>query len=206
MYMYQTVILEYLFYLLPGLDCPSCRKSHPVSRTKVGKLPRNLALENIVFRYQEIQSQSITRSRKSLDLALQFPEPSQYAGYSTDFDGQMFSEDMTELCGLCEENSRSKASWYCEQCCVAYCQSCLENFHPKRGPLAHHKLRRPVKDEPSDKQAFCTDHETEVAAIFCDKCQLLVCHLCVCEGVGKHSQHKILSLDTASVQTKVMRS
>ncbi|XP_053402699.1 probable E3 ubiquitin-protein ligase MID2 [Mercenaria mercenaria] len=189
-----------------GLDCPSCRKSHPVSRTKVGKLPRNLALENIVFRYQEIQSQNMTRSRKSLDLTLDFPSPSSpsqcASPLSPEVENIVFSEDVLEMCGLCEENSGKKASWYCEQCCVAYCQSCLDNFHPKRGPLAHHKLRKPVKDSSSGKQAFCCDHEAEVAAIFCDKCQLLVCHLCVCEGVGKHSQHKILSLDTALVQTK----
>lgn len=189
-----------------GLDCPSCRKSHAISRTKVGKLPRNLALENIVFRYQEIQSESMTRSRKSLDLTLDISSstsPSQCTSpMSPEIENVVYSEDILELCGLCEENSRNKASWYCEQCCVAYCQLCLENFHPKRGPLAHHKLKRPVKDGSSEKQAFCSDHETEVAAIFCDKCQQLVCHLCVCEGVGKHSQHKILSLDTAVVQTK----
>lgn len=150
----------------------------------------------------------MTRSRKSLDLTLDIPSsttPSQCASpLSTEIENVVFSEDILELCGLCEDNSRNKASWYCEQCCVAYCQSCLENFHPKRGSLAHHKLRWPVKDGSSEKQAFCCDHETEIAAIFCDKCQLLVCHLCVCEGVGKHSQHKILSLDTALVQTKVV--
>lgn len=149
----------------------------------------------------------MTKSRNSLDLTLDFslqddlnigsplsPDPS---------NDQVFSDSMSEACGLCDENSQNNASWYCEQCCVAYCQSCLENFHPKRGPLAHHKLRRPIKNESMEKEAFCVDHEAEVAAIFCDKCQSLVCHLCVCEGVGKHSQHKILSLDTALAQTKV---
>lgn len=188
-----------------GLDCPSCRKSHSISRSKLGKLPRNLALENIVFRYQEIQSQNLAKTRKSLDLTLDTSiiGTSQLASPVTLESESAFKlEESLELCGLCEENSRNKASWYCEQCCVAYCISCLEHFHPCRGPLAHHKLRRPLKDEATDKQAFCGDHASEMATIFCDKCQQLVCHLCVCEGVGKHSQHKILSVDTALVQTK----
>ncbi|KAL4234701.1 medial ring protein Mid2 [Mactra antiquata] len=192
-----------------GLTCPSCRKPHPVSRSKVGKLPRNLALENIVFRYQEIQSQNITKKSNSLDLSLDFSSASNTSQCTSPLSPEPNSDvfnmdDISELCGLCDENSRKKVSWHCEQCCVTYCETCLENFHPKRGPLAHHKLQRPVKDELSGKQAFCTDHPVEVATIFCDKCQLLGCHLCVCEGVGKHSQHKILSLDTALVQTKEM--
>ena len=209
--LFNTFNIWQLYSLITGLDCPSCRKSHPINRGKVSKLPRNLALENIVFRFQEIQSQSFTKSGNSLDLTLDLtlpcsPGTSVTSPLSPDpSNDQVFTEGMSELCGLCDENAKKSASWYCEQCCVAYCQSCLQNFHPKRGPLAHHKLRRPVKNGSAEKEAFCTDHQTEVAAIFCDKCQLLVCHLCVCEGVGKHSQHKILSLDTAVAQTKVSR-
>ncbi|XP_052815269.1 probable E3 ubiquitin-protein ligase MID2 isoform X2 [Mya arenaria] len=194
-----------------GLDCPTCRKSHPINRNKVGKLTRNLALENIVFRYQEIQSQNLSRSRNSLDLTLDFfsptsPVPASCIGSgSVSFDSAMEPwsvEDGNELCGLCEENVKNKASLYCEQCCVAYCHTCLDTFHPRRGPLAHHKLRSPTKSECSGKEAYCDDHVSEVAAIFCDRCKQLVCHLCVCDGIGKHSQHKILAIDTALAQTK----
>lgn len=186
-----------------GLDCPSCRKSHPVNKSKVGKLPRNLALENIVFRYQEMQSQSLTKQKKSFDLTPDLQLPLATENVSQEIaDSPVFFDESNENCGLCDENTSNKALWYCEQCCVAYCQNCLDNYHPKRGQLAHHRLRKPQKMESLDKQAFCVDHSAEVAAIFCDQCQLLVCHLCVCDGVGKHSQHKILSLDTAWNQTK----
>ncbi|KAH3776681.1 hypothetical protein DPMN_178112 [Dreissena polymorpha] len=69
-----------------------------------------------------------------------------------------------------------------------------------------HKLRRPVKDESTERGTLCVDHEKEVCSIYCDQCHILVCHLCVCEGIGKHSQHKILSLDTALEKTKVLLS
>lgn len=168
----------------------------------MGKLPRNLALENIVFRYQEMQS--LTKQRQSFDLTVDLQSPSTQENVSLEVvDSPVFFDESNENCGLCDENTSNKALWYCEQCCVAYCQNCLDNYHPKRGQLAHHRLRKPQKIELGDKPAFCMDHSTEVAAIFCDQCQLLVCHLCVCEGVGKHSQHKILSLDTAWNQTKV---
>jgi hypothetical protein len=33
------------------LDCPSCRKNLKVTKGQIANLPKNLALENIVFRY-----------------------------------------------------------------------------------------------------------------------------------------------------------
>ena len=158
-----------------------------------------------MFRYQEIQSQNLTKQKHSFDQIpdLQLPLSPESATEGA-ADSPVFFGESNENCGLCDENTSNKALWYCEQCCVAYCQNCLEHYHPKRGQLAHHRLRKPQKLESVDKPAFCMDHSTEVAAIFCDQCQLLVCHLCVCEGVGKHSQHKILSLDTAWNQTKVI--
>ncbi|KAL3859262.1 hypothetical protein ACJMK2_009489 [Sinanodonta woodiana] len=184
-----------------GLDCPSCRKTCALDQEMVSKLPRNLALENVVFRFQEMQSQNLTL-RRSLDLSMDTP----FLNSPTSPDVMEIPEfsdmDLTEMCGLCEENSQNVAENFCEQCRVAYCRQCLQNFHPKRGPLVHHRIRRPVKGETIDKPAFCVDHETEVAAIFCDQCKSLVCHLCVCDGLGKHSHHKILSLDTAWRQAK----
>jgi hypothetical protein len=52
-----------------GLECPSCRNPHnQIQAEHIEKLPRNLALENIVFRFQELQSTTISKS-KSLDLS-----------------------------------------------------------------------------------------------------------------------------------------
>lgn len=176
------------------MDCPSCRKTHAISREKISRLPRNLALENIVIRFQEIQCSSITKS-KSLDLSmdLKLVSPTE----KKDLDIPVFVESNKEDCGLCDGKQLGRAVWFCQQCSVHYCQTCLDKFHPKRGSLLHHKLTKPRKSTSDERPTFCKDHETELATIFCDQCKGLVCHFCVCDGVGKHSGHKILSQETA---------
>ncbi|XP_050399515.2 E3 ubiquitin-protein ligase TRIM9 isoform X2 [Patella vulgata] len=180
-----------------GLECPSCRKMHAITKNKMGVLPKNLALENIVFRFQEIQSNTMTKS-KSLDLSSSSYH-SQDSSDQIDSDLPVFTDETvcSEDCGLCDQDSALKAVWFCQQCSVLYCQKCLDNFHPKRGQLQHHRVRKPSKAETDLKPVFCKDHETELSNIFCDMCKVLVCHLCVCEDVGKHSGHKILPLNAA---------
>lgn len=180
-----------------GIQCPACRKSLVITKEKICKLPRNLALENIVIRFQEIQSNTLTKT-KSLDLSSDV----QFSLNQSDSDIPVFVEETDELCELCEGKFCARAEWFCEQCAVLYCNECLEKFHPRRGSLSQHRLRKPHKSESENKPAFCSDHNSEVASVFCDQCKLLVCHLCVCDGIGKHSGHKILSQDVASQQIK----
>ena len=54
----DTVVLSCLVHL----ECPSCRKEVTLGKEKLNILPRNLALENIVFRYTEERSKSIRKS------------------------------------------------------------------------------------------------------------------------------------------------
>lgn len=185
---------------LPGLECPSCRKQHSVSGEKISRLPRNLALENVVFRYQEIKVQTLTKSR-SLDASFEHcHSPTEMPV----FDAPVLKDQATnENCGLCETKPPAKAVWFCQQCGVLYCKACLEKFHPKRGALARHKLTRPVKVSEEVKEVLCKDHEGEAVSIFCRVCQVLVCPLCVCEGMGKHSGHQVVDQETALKQTKV---
>ena len=195
-----------LVSLLIGLECPSCRNQHTLSEHRMEKLPRNLALENIVFRFQELQSTTISKS-KSLDLSTTSPT-SLDLSMPSDCDLPVFAEEGAEdcSCGMCDgEDGKEKAEWYCKQCSVLYCQGCLDRYHPKRGSLQQHRLSRPVKVERVDKEAvtYCSDHAEEVTNIYCGGCQVLVCHLCVCEGTGRHAGHKILDLDTAWKQVKV---
>ncbi|CAG2190285.1 unnamed protein product [Mytilus edulis] len=144
-----------------GLDCPSCRKKHQVSKEQLTNLPKNLALENIVFRFQEIQSASLSQF-KSNSLSLN----SSLGSQSSDRDSPVFAEDVNELCGLCDGKSPNKATWFCEQCSVLYCERCLEKFHPRRGTLCHHRIRKPSHMEGESKPAFCEDHTTEQATVF----------------------------------------
>ncbi|XP_013410567.1 probable E3 ubiquitin-protein ligase MID2 isoform X2 [Lingula anatina] len=185
------------------IDCPSCRKPLDATKEALASLPRNLALENIVIRYTEECSKRLA-NKASIDLPS--PEPSGGSEETEDVLPADFPVEHRQKCELCEGNTPSKAAWYCGQCSVAYCHPCLDKFHPKRGSLVRHKLRRPSDLESSNKEVFCQDHEAEAAAIFCDQCQSLVCHLCVCDGVGKHAGHKILDATTASGKIKELVS
>ncbi len=50
------------------------------------------------------------------------------------------------------------------------------------------------------------DHDNEVATIFCDACNQLICSLCVCDGDGQHCGHKVLAPHTACAKIKVSLS
>ncbi|KAL8608435.1 hypothetical protein ACOMHN_002668 [Nucella lapillus] len=183
-----------------GMECPSCRNQHNLSEERVEKLPRNLALENIVFRYQELQSTTISKS-KSLDLSATPPTSLDLSSLEL----PVFEEERCEEfpCGMCED-AKESAAWFCHQCSVLYCQRCVDSYHPKRGSLQHHRLSRPTKGDCQAKEevTYCGDHAEESTSIYCRGCQALVCHLCVCEGTGRHAGHKILDLDTAWTQVK----
>ena len=162
-------------------------------------LPKNLALENIVFRYTEERSKSIRKS-----LSLESPISDLLLSPVADVsDLPEFPSESKTNCGLCESTNPDKAAWYCVQCDVAYCHACFGKYHPRRGALARHKIRQASEVERTEKTIECAEHAEETATIFCDKCKVFVCHLCVCDGEGKHVGHKMLSPDNAYKMVKV---
>ncbi|CAH1779394.1 unnamed protein product [Owenia fusiformis] len=197
-----------------GLQCPACRKQHRVTKGTIPQLPRNLALENIVIRYTEEISKHIS---KTLNKSLSFksesppsksesPEPRDTdkatGGPSHSHEGFPSAQNSKRKCDLCESSNQAKATQYCCQCDVNYCNPCLNKYHPRRGALLRHKLRAPFDVEKNQNVEYCEDHTTEHASIYCDHCKLLICHLCVCDGDGKHGGHKILKPENASRKMK----
>jgi len=114
-------------------------------------------------------------------------------------------------CDLCDAAAgpTCMAVWFCAQCNVAYCTTCLGKFHPHRGALARHSVHSVVNDgaktaEDVSRFAQCGDHAGEQASMFCDRCKVYVCHLCVCDGEGRHAGHKMLLPETACTMVKVL--
>ncbi|XP_014770719.1 probable E3 ubiquitin-protein ligase MID2 isoform X1 [Octopus bimaculoides] len=176
--------------------CPTCRNPLLLSENNIDTLPRNLALENIVIRFQEICSNSLMKS-KSHNLS----SKSQFL-LNKDLNVPGISEESKEFCELCEGKFCAKAEWFCQQCTVLYCQDCLDKFHPRRGSLSHHRICKALKSTIENKPIFCGDHKSEMTSVFCDSCKTLACPLCVCDGIGKHAGHMILTKDVASEQIK----
>ncbi len=109
-------------------------------------------------------------------------------------------------CQLCENEPVSKAIWMCEQCQVAYCEKCLNVYHPKRGPLASHSLVTPNPAAQSSLKSRailkCIEHEEENISMYCTNCKCPVCYLCF-EG-GRHSGHEAKALGLMFKEQKVV--
>ncbi|OUC42081.1 hypothetical protein D917_10473, partial [Trichinella nativa] len=96
------------------LICPACQKNSWLGDEGAQALPRNRALSNVVLRY----------CSRTTVADLRAPPPP--AGGFT--------------CQLCEQQPSKLATVRCEQCSISYCQQCLRDCHPARGPLAKHQL------------------------------------------------------------------
>lgn len=183
-----------------GFQCPSCRRMIDLTRDNFHKLPKNLALENIVIRFMEERSKNI---RKSLVLEWPFSELLVAPHAAEDGAGRAVTSDQRN-CGLCESAvTPSAADLYCVQCDVSYCRDCFASYHPRRGALSRHRIQSLTK-LPPEMSFLCSDHDKEQASMFCDRCKVSVCHLCVCDGEGRHAGHKMLAPDTASNMIKTM--
>ncbi|XP_005110236.1 uncharacterized protein LOC101846996 [Aplysia californica] len=185
------------------LECPTCRNTHTLKTDQVETLPKNLALENIVFRYQEIQSFNMSKGSPNFSGCASPTDDVMLVPVSdADTSDEVFesSTDASD-CGMCEEPQKQRADWFCQQCQVHYCQQCLDRFHPRRGTLREHKVCKSVPTPASGGCAlWCHDHPQEKAHIFCDSCKTVACHLCVCQGQGAHCGHVILDIATAKRQ------
>jgi len=118
----------------------------------------------------------------------------------------------TLVCQLCADTPAQKAVVKCVQCAVLYCSSCREKCHPRRGPLAQHKLldvkdsftcddgkvsrARPYAALPSKplvkngiKLSPCPQHPTENTSLHCEVCRVSLCVQCSEEG--KHKNHEV---------------
>jgi len=193
----------FVLLLTDSFECPACRKLLNIDRDKILALPKNLALENIVARYVEERRRSVCLSQAAGaclgDVGQHLPPSKDHSNNTT---------AASAVCDLCDTGPACQASWFCAQCGVAYCTACLGKFHPQRGALARHCVHA-VTDNSAEadsvsRLAHCVDHLGEQASMFCDRCKVYVCHLCVCDGEGRHAGHKMLLPETAGTMVKVL--
>jgi len=191
-----------LYFLTDGFECPACRKLLNVDRDKILALPKNLALENIVARYVEERRRSMCLSQVA---GVNHSDVTQH--FTANEDCGMIAGAVCDLCDTAAEPA-CRAVWFCAQCSVAYCTACLGKFHPQRGALARHYVHSVTdvgtKADDASRLAHCDDHAGERASMFCDRCKVYVCHLCVCDGEGRHAGHKMLLPETACTMVKVL--
>ncbi|XP_035660268.1 E3 ubiquitin-protein ligase Midline-1-like [Branchiostoma floridae] len=94
-------------------------------------------------------------------------------------------------CQICEEEPPSPAVKLCVQCNVKYCETCLSNYHPRKGVFARHQLVEPTAEK---KTVMCSEHDDEKVNLVCMVCEVPICHLC--KLVGEHKEHDVAALST----------
>ena len=170
-----------------------------LTRDRISELPKNLALENVVIRYTEERSKSIRKS-----LSLESPISDLLFSPIIDLDQiPEFPSESSTSCELCDGKNPNVAVWYCNQCTVGYCHSCLAKYHPNKGPLSRHKVTQFSDFTQQQMALYCEEHEQEKVNMFCNNCLVFVCHLCVCDGDGSHVGHTMLALDSACKKLRV---
>ncbi|VVC38148.1 Fibronectin type III,RING-type zinc-finger, LisH dimerisation motif,Zinc finger, RING-type,B-box, C- [Cinara cedri] len=103
-------------------------------------------------------------------------------------------------CQLCECEPAADATVLCEQCEVLYCDSCRENCHPSRGPLAKHNLLEPsvgkvaLRNKIRNRDIICSEHEEECLSMYCMVCKTPVCAVCMHDS--RHSSHDVQAINT----------
>ncbi|XP_064596341.1 probable E3 ubiquitin-protein ligase MID2 [Liolophura sinensis] len=118
-------------------------------------------------------------------------------------------EDDIPYCSLCEEDNHAKAIKFCTICGVFYCQECLANFHPMRGPLKRHRLISALeylsqetsqgevsRDQQSTQQPSCARHGQPF--MYCEPCRMVICVGCVVE----HPGHAVRDIPSAAEKAK----
>lgn len=109
-------------------------------------------------------------------------------------------------CQLCSGDS-TPSTKMCLQCKVFYCDKCVENCHPSRGPFVDHKLVSPLdgkatlQAEHISSRDTCAEHINEPIDMFCNMCKITVCHICVKDGC--HMNHDVQSLSDVCKSRKV---
>ncbi|KRZ17201.1 E3 ubiquitin-protein ligase TRIM9 [Trichinella pseudospiralis] len=161
------------------LTCPACQKSCWLGDEGAQALPRNRALSNVVLRY----------CSRTTVADLRLPPPP--AGGFT--------------CQLCEQQPSKLATVRCEQCSIAYCQQCLRDCHPARGPLAKHQLTSltttvskmlpPATSTAADVR--CSEHSAQSVSLYCMACKIALCTACVKDQDDqRHAGHDLQPLAT----------
>ncbi|TGZ59216.1 hypothetical protein CRM22_009213 [Opisthorchis felineus] len=194
-----------------GLICPACNRIIALLDDKgIGHLPRNRALERVVFKFASPEMLQQNLIETTVVNTETFPLLS-----ATD----PLNRPGGPLCQLCEEPEKGAseqtgnvASVWCEQCEIFYCTSCREKCHPSRGPLVRHALHSAAKGveivrrKRQNQPPPCLVHSHSPVTFYCLNCQVAVCTECL-ESDGNlsnetHGKHEVQPLNSACKSKK----
>ncbi|XP_064616222.1 probable E3 ubiquitin-protein ligase MID2 [Liolophura sinensis] len=119
-------------------------------------------------------------------------------------------DDNIPCCLVCEDDNKARADIYCTNCCVLYCEDCLESCHPMKGGLKRHRLittqeymsrETPESQLQTDKQSdpdLACERHGEPLVIYCVTCEDAICVGCLAE----HPLHTTRDIQSACEEDK----
>nr|XP_006823571.1 PREDICTED: E3 ubiquitin-protein ligase TRIM71-like [Saccoglossus kowalevskii] len=104
-----------------------------------------------------------------------------------------------KTCHGCEENSSTNR---CVDCAMDLCTTCTK-VHSKMPVSRHHRIMTIEELEKAklrDKSialasVCCTSHQDKLTELYCEQCQVAICHLCL---RSKHKGHAIIDVEGAA--------
>lgn len=101
----------------------------------------------------------------------------------------------TVICEICDKREYEQICIDCDQ---YFCQECKEG-HIKTKTTKDHTFHYSATFQPQYKKLRCRKHEQHFI-FFCERCQTLVCPICLPEN---HQEHRMLKIDeVASIKKK----
>lgn len=112
-------------------------------------------------------------------------------------------------CSNCD--IRSEQCYYCFQCCLFWCKTCISLHNGLRSNKEHHALAlKDFEDEDLESilkgPVFCQQnhHEQEELKFFCNDCQVAICNSCVATIHDGHA--KVILEEVANERKAQMKS
>ncbi|XP_006823570.1 tripartite motif-containing protein 2-like [Saccoglossus kowalevskii] len=104
-----------------------------------------------------------------------------------------------KTCHGCEENSSTNR---CVDCAMDFCTTCTK-VHSKMPVSRHHRIMTVEELEKAklrDKSitlvsVCCTSHQDKLTELYCEKCQVPICHLCL---RSNHKGHTVIDIHGAA--------
>ncbi|XP_071160847.1 uncharacterized protein [Mytilus edulis] len=109
-------------------------------------------------------------------------------------------------CKLCETNRTIQ--WKCMDCSMLMCGYCTDNVHSKFKNAKDHKIISlkdvgMYREEMDFTNIKCAEHTEQVSCLYCSKCQILVCPICIMKVHKKH--HLIEIIDAYNIKVEILK-
>ncbi|XP_071956141.1 uncharacterized protein [Antedon mediterranea] len=162
------------------LECPECRKEHPIPEGGIKSLPDNFHLNNLIEFLQKIGGKS---------------------------KGTVEGEPVTHTCGLCKKSE--EVEMWCVDCALYLCTSCIpihKMMAAEHETITTEEFDKLTDSQKIHlKPVYCNKHPKFKIEFFCKTCEVPVCSNCTIVQ-HKAQSHNLEEIeDTYSAMSQALK-